>query len=116
MEIDLHAAVKWADRHGLRWAFTLSNAGANYFEDRASLAHLGEIDWDAVQSNRWSGNGVSPSIKEGKQAEFLMEQSVPWELVSRIGVSSRPAYERASDTLQAVGDRPPVEIKPDWYY
>src|SRR5690625_4449684 len=68
---------------------TLSNAGAYYFEDRADLAQLDAINWDAVQTNRWAGNGISRSVKEGKQAEFLIERSFPWELVTRIGVRSQ---------------------------
>ena len=32
----------------MSWAFTLSNAGAYYFKDRADLNQLDEIKWDAV--------------------------------------------------------------------
>ncbi len=40
LEADLQDAVHWADSNKRRWAFTLSNAGAYYFEDRADLAQL----------------------------------------------------------------------------
>ena len=116
LEADLRDSVAWAERNDLRWAFTLSNAGAYYFEDRCDLAQLGEIDWDAVQANQWSGNGISRSVKEGKQAEFLIERSFAWELVSRIGVHSQQIYGRVPALLQASAYRPHVEIKPDWYY
>ncbi len=116
LEVDLHAAVAWADSAGQRWAFTLSNAGAIYFEDRADLAHLTEVNWPAVAANRWSGTGVSSSIKEGKQAEFLLEQRLPWHLVERIGVQSRATYLQAANSAPAVGHRPRVEIRRDWYY
>ncbi len=53
LEADLHETVAWADRNGSRWAFTLSNAGANYFEDHCALAQLDKIDWDAVQAKDW---------------------------------------------------------------
>ena len=79
----MRATVAWAEEQDLRWAFTLSNAGARYFEDRSDLGHLDEIDWDAVEATDWR------RCKEGKQAEFLIEQRFPWELVSRIGVRSR---------------------------
>lgn len=110
LEADLADTVAWADGNALRWAFTLSNAGAFYFEDRAELAQLGEIDWDAVQARDWRGK------KEGKQAEFLVEQSFPWGLVSRIGVGSQQVYGQVRAALQAAGHKPHVEIKPDWYY
>lgn len=116
LEANLNDAVAWADRNQRRWAFTLSNAGSTYFEDRCDLAKLDEIDWSAVQTNRWSGNGVSRSVKEGKQAEFLMEQSFPWELVTRIGVRSQQVYGQVAAALQAAAYKPPVQIEPDWYY
>ena len=110
LEADLAGTVAWANGNGRRWAFTLSNAGAIYFEDRADLAQLGEIDWDAVQARDWRGK------KEGKQAEFLVEQSFPWDLVSRVGVRSQQVYGQVRAALQAAAHRPRVEIKPDWYY
>ncbi len=116
LEADLNHAVAWADRNQRRWAFTLSNAGSSYFEDRGDLAQLDEIDWSAVQTNRWAGNGVSRSVKEGKQAEFLVEQSFPWELVTRIGVRSQQVYGQVRAALQGAAHRPHVQIAPDWYY
>ncbi|EGU38810.1 hypothetical protein VII00023_15051, partial [Vibrio ichthyoenteri ATCC 700023] len=35
LQADLNATVQWAQRQGHRWAFTLSNAGSYYFEDRS---------------------------------------------------------------------------------
>lgn len=116
LEADLTHSTAWAEQNQRRWAFTLSNAGSGYFEDRCDLAQLGEIDWAAVQTNRWAGNNVSRSVKEGKQAEFLVEQSFPWELVTRIGVRSQQYHGQVSTALQAAAHKPHVEIKPDWYY
>jgi hypothetical protein len=116
LESDLHQAVSWAEQNKRRWAFTLSNAGTYYFEDRADLTQLGEIDWSAVQAQRWSGRGISPSVKEGKQAEFLVENAFPWELVSRIGVRSLQVHQKVCAIIQAAAYQPQVEIKPDWYY
>ena len=116
LEADLYESVAWAEQNDLRWAFTLSNAGAYYFEDRCDLAQLSEINWDAVQANRWSGNGISLLVKEGKQAEFLMENSFPWQIVSRIGVHSRQVYGRVRTLVNTSDHRPRVEIRPCWYY
>jgi hypothetical protein len=70
LESNLYEAVEAAERERRRWAFTLSNAGAYYFEDRCDLNKLSEINWDAVAANQWAGAGISRQIKEGKQAEF----------------------------------------------
>jgi ssDNA thymidine ADP-ribosyltransferase, DarT len=116
LEADLQDSVQWADGVGHRWAFTLSNAGARYFEDRSSLDVLHEINWDAVAANNWSGRGVQSSVKDGKQAEFLVEGQFPWELVERIGVRSLDIAQQVSAVLTARAHRPPVEIRKDWYY
>jgi hypothetical protein len=110
LEADLLNAVTWADQHNYRWAFTLSNAGSNYFEDRNDLAQLHEIDWAAVQATNWQGQ------KEGKQAEFLVENSFPWHLVERIGVKSTVIYDQVINALPRGGHHPQVEVRPDWYY
>ncbi|AWG33155.1 type II toxin-antitoxin system toxin DNA ADP-ribosyl transferase DarT [Burkholderia cenocepacia] len=110
LEADLRQSVAWANANRHRWAFTLSNAGSYYFEDRCDLRHLGDINWDAVQTRQWQ------SDREGKQAEFLMEDSFPWGLIERIGVSSAQAYQQVVNALPAGGHRPTVEVKHDWYY
>ena len=109
-EADLHSVVAWANQQGCRWAFTLSNAGSYFFEDRCDLAHLDEVDWNAVQATDWR------QCKEGKQAEFLLERGFPWRLVERIGVHSRTIYQAVANTLPTKGHRPVVEIRPEWYY
>ncbi len=116
MEANLNSTVAWAEQLGYRWAFTLSNAGARYFEDRADLAQLDEINWGAVQNNGWGYSGVPQSVKEGKQAEFLVENSFPWSLISRIGVHSRLIYNQVREALHDVAHQPEVEIKNEWYY
>lgn len=110
LEFDLHAAVDWAEANNRRWAFTLSNAGSYFFEDRSDLSRLHEIDWDAVQARSWV------SCKDGKQAEFLVETSFPWELVERVGVRTNATYHQAAHALNAHTYKPILEIKPDWYY
>ncbi len=110
LESDLHATVAFDNEKARRWAFSLSNAGSYYFEDRADLARLGEISWDAVQANNWQ------QCKEAKQAEFLLENSFPWHLVERIGVSSRVEHGNVVNAFPANGHRPAVDIRPDWYY
>jgi ssDNA thymidine ADP-ribosyltransferase DarT-like protein len=116
LEADLRSVVDWAHANHHRWAFTLSNAGSYYFEDRSNLDQLGEIDWAAVHNNGWGYQGVSQSVREGKQAEFLIERQFPWELVSRIGVISREISDRVNTALQAAAHKPRIEITPDWYY
>ena len=116
LQANMRAVVEWAEANGRRWAFTLTNAGAVYFEDRCNLEQLGEINWSAVHATTWSGPGVDPFVKDGKQAEFLVEQSLPWKLVSRIGVRSPAVRLQVEQLLRDAAHRPPVEVVPAWYY
>ena len=110
LEADLLDSVAWANDNRRRWAFTLSNAGSFYFDDYSDLAQFHKIDWAAVQARGWT------SCKDRKQAEFLVEHSFPWKLVSRIGVCSRRTYSKVQHALRASRHRPAVAVKRGWYY
>ncbi|MFJ3348226.1 DUF4433 domain-containing protein [Enterobacter bugandensis] len=112
LEADLFTVMDWAERNQQRWAFTLSNAGALYVESRCQRDQLSELNWQAINASQWSGNG----LKESKQAEFLVEQHFPWQLIERIGVHSRSIHQQVADILPADGHRPPIEIQEAWYY
>ena len=116
LEADLRQTVDWAKKNNRRWAFTSCNARASYGENWSDLRRLDKLDWDAIQSHTWSGPGVDGAVKEGKQAEFLLEHSFPWELVTGIGVHSTGIRRKVLGELQVARHQPPVEIKPDWYY
>ncbi|NSZ06216.1 DUF4433 domain-containing protein [Agrobacterium tumefaciens] len=112
LEADLQQVVQWAEANGQRWAFSLSNAGAVYTQFRTGLDRLVDIDWNAVAATDFR----PADVKEGKQAEFLMEQAFPWHLVERIGVHSQAIVARVSEAMQGAAHRPTIEIKRSWYY
>jgi hypothetical protein len=113
---DLRVAVAWAENQKRRWAFTLSNAGARDFEDRCDLGQLEEINWEAVTATRWSSGTVDPSVKRGKQAEFLLEHSFPWHLIRGIGTKSDRVARMAAQALGNRGQQMAIRPMPDWYY
>jgi hypothetical protein len=111
LELDLRKVVQWADEQRLRWAFTLSNAGSSYFEERANLDQLDEINWEAVAARQWAG-----ALMDGKQGEFLVEREVDWDLVDRVGVYSQAIGQQALAAIGNAPHQPPVEVLRDWYY
>lgn len=110
LEADLYRVVEWARNQQCRWAFTLSNAGSRFFEDRADLAQLDEVNWHAVATNDWQ------ECKDGKQAEFLIERRFPWQLVERIGVYNERIKHNVTRSLNGARYKPVVEIRREWYY
>lgn len=112
IEADLQRVVAWAEANGRRWAFSLSNAGAYYTQFRTGLDRLDEISWDAVAATDFR----PADVKEGKQAEFLVEESFPWSLVERVGIHSQGIAPRVAAAMQGAAHRPRVEIRREWYY
>ena len=112
LEADLHECAAWSDSNGKRWAFSLSNAGAYYTEFRNRLSQLDELDWTAVASTDFRNS----QMKEGKQAEFLVQDFFPWQLVRRIGVIDATVYGQVLRALSGAAHRPPVEVLRGWYF
>ncbi len=110
LEADLYATIAWANAQQKRWAFTSSNAGAYYFEDYCAADDLEAINWEAVNARDWR------ACKEGKQAEFLLEQHFPWKLVERIGVQSEAVQQQVIMALRQNSHHPLVAVLPAWYY
>ena len=111
LEADLRETVAWADSNERRWAITSSNAASSYFDDFSDFADLDKLDWDAIDAREWSGDRKDP-----KQAEFLVEYSFPWTMISRIGVQSPRVANRVLEALRVSEYLPDVQITPEWYY
>lgn len=112
LEADLHAVVDWANAHGRPWAFSLTNAGASYAEFCCHVNELDQLDWVAIAARDFR----NPDVKEAKQAEFLLHEHFPFDLIERIGVQSASVQERAAVGISEASHRPPIEIRSDWYF
>jgi hypothetical protein len=112
LEADLHRVVAWAEQAGRPWAFSLANAGAVYTEFRNRVSDLDQLDWVAIAAADFR----PPEVKEAKQAEFLVYESFPWTLVERIGVQSRLVQVQVEAAFATAYHRPPVELRPAWYF
>lgn len=112
LEADFHSTITWANEHRKRWVFTNANAATSYSEDYCNLNQLGEINWQAVRASIWNKDG----LREGKQAEFLIEECLPWHLVERIGVCSSQIHGHVRRVIHQQGQQIPVQIMPKWYY
>lgn len=110
LESDLNTVIDWAEENDKRWVITTSNAGSNYFEDYCTIDGLEHIDWMAVNTRNWQ------SCQESKQAEFLLEDIFPWNLVNRIGVFSPTVKSQVESALLQSNHTPMVSIKRNWYY
>lgn len=114
---DLQNVLNWAQDNHLRTCYTTSNAGSSYFDDYSNFSEIQNlIDWNAVNSTRWSGEGIDKNVKENKQAEFLIENKIPVSLIEFIGVYNLQNYNNVNTILSKHGVSYKVEQKRDWYY
>ena len=102
--------IEWASQNKRRWAFTDSNAGSRYFNDYCELSYINSLNWDAIKTNSWS------NCIEAKQAEFLVENSLPWNLVKGIGVYSLEYYHKVCEATAYAIHKPTIKVKCEWYY
>jgi len=114
LQSDLHAVVDWADSRQWRWAFSDRNAGSRVVAFYNELGKLNCINWAAIDSDKWKES----TIKVGKQAEFLVQQSMPWDLVREVVVRTNAIEQRVRHELSRYPQlhRPPVFVQPGWYY
>jgi hypothetical protein len=112
LQADLFDTIAWAQANSVRWAFSTVNAGARYAEFFCDMADLNQINWDAVAQDDFR----SPETKEGKQAEFLIFESFPWNLVEKIGVMDAEIASKASMAICEALHHPIVNVERTWYF
>lgn len=103
---------------GLDFVFTDRHAATGYAAFYTDPADLREIDWDLMPARRWNNIPEYPDRKERKQAEFLVHEFVPWDLVEVLAVMTLQMKQRVEALLarQPSSSRRPVLVKRGWYY
>ena len=99
---------------GLRWVFTEGHADMEFTDFFDDLKDLNKIDWNLMTARYWYDTDDDPDRKRRRQAEFLVHEFFPWELVSYIGVYDLSAAELVGKELR--GHIPRVGTEPGWYY
>jgi len=80
------------------------------------LNDLGKIDWELMEAIYWYDSVDDPDRSRRRQAEFLVHDFFPWELVIGIAVKNEGVRSRVNELLSGWGKQPEVVIKRGWYY
>lgn len=99
-----------------RWCFTDGHAVMTFSEFYNQIADLSKIDWLVIDNWSWRDTLEDNDRKRRKQAEFLVEDFVSWDLFDKIGVISNGIKKRVENILQTQSYQPDVSIEPSWYY
>jgi ssDNA thymidine ADP-ribosyltransferase, DarT len=99
----------FSDGHGLATPLT------EWFDD---LAHLDRVDWSMVYQRYWTDNVNDMDRQRRKQAEFLIHDVCPWQLIDRLVVIDEGMKNQVDAVLAQfpATEQKPVEVKRDWYY
>lgn len=116
--LHLVAQVEDVVQMGLPFVFSDGHAEMAISTIYNDLTHLDEIDWDLMESIWWNDTQEYPDRKRRRQAEFLVRQFFPWQLITKIGVR----LVRIQTEVQAIIEQrsqvhyPIVEQELGWYY
>jgi hypothetical protein len=103
---------------GVPFVFTDRHAVKRLTRQFEDLSNLSEIDWPLMRETYWRDTDQDGDRKRRRQAEFLVRNFCPWQLINGIGVyDEKRAHAVRRALLEARASRcPDVKIEPDWYY
>jgi hypothetical protein len=79
------------------------------------IIHVDRLSSVIADGHLWCDE-VMVGRQDAEQAEFLVEKSVPWELIARIGVRTPAIRLQVEQALRDAAYRPIVEVLPGWCY
>jgi len=107
------------NENGLAYAYTDGHAVMAYsefFDDIEFLNRYPIIDWKLMKSNSWFNTEDDPNRKCRRQAEFLVHQLFPWDLVTEIGVINSKIQAQVNNLLLKSVHKSKVSVRSSWYY
>lgn len=102
--------------YGLGFVFSNGHGIAAFTDWYGNLDDLKEVDWQTVYKRYWSDTAEDPDRQRRKQAEFLIYQYCPWDVIDVIGVVSDSIKQQVENILDEYGVEIEVSRKPEWYY
>jgi len=101
---------------GLDYCFTDGHAVEAFSAFFNDLKNLSEIDWNVINSWSWGNRDEDNDRKRRKQAEFLVYNFFPWDMVDTIGVIDASMQAQVQTIISSLPKKPIVTIHKDWYY
>ena len=112
--IYLCSSTEAVDAAKLRWVFTEGHADMGYTDFFDDFKDLTRVDWSLMKEKYWRDTDEDPDRSRRRQAEFLVHNFFPWNLVSNVAVYDGSVATTVSGIL--TGQSPTVAIQQGWYY
>lgn len=98
----------FTDGHPVTTGFT------RYSSDLTELPDF--LDWEVLQSRMWGRTDADPDRPRRRQAEFLIQGEVPWDVVRGIAVRTQAMRDKVAQIIQNHSHQPKILVLPEWYY
>lgn len=112
LEFDLQNVVNWAKQNNRNWAFSDRNASDHLASFYKNLQNLDKINWNAVSSTDFTGS----ENMVGKQAEFLIQDYMPFALIEKIGVINSDMHQQVLQIINGSTITPQIAVERNWYF
>jgi hypothetical protein len=110
------SVARIANKNNLSWCFTDGHGVDQLTEYYNDTNELCNIDWDLIADWDWRDTLKDIDRVRRKQAEFLIHQSFPIELIEKIGVYSTEQKLSVESILTQYSCKIPVVVEKKWYY
>lgn len=99
------------------WVFSDGNCGSmltRYYDDLDRLDDA--VDWPLQEAKWWNSTAEDPNRATRRAAEFLVHQTMPWELVRGLVVRTDATRSLVQSILDESGAEKRIVVRPHWYY
>ncbi len=100
---------------GCGFAFTDGHAIVAVTQFFEELHRLDQVDWKIMKARYWRDTDEDMDRKRRRQAEFLVYDFFPWELVEEV-VVMRASQIAAVQSGITSGWMPAIKAQPSWYF
>jgi len=100
----------------LEFVFTDGHPIIFYSKFYKKLDDMKCLDWEIMKERYWRNTDDDGDRKRRRQAEFLIYQTVPIDLIERIVVMNQGIARLINALLVKYQEKIPVEVRRDWYY
>jgi hypothetical protein len=114
--LHLFSTVEKVVERDLPFTFTDGHAEMATSKFYEEVADLDKIDWEIMRAQVWRDTEDDGDRKRRRQAEFLVYNHFPIDLINGIGVISESIKNRVEQILNQANIQTKVVVKPHWYY
>ena len=101
------------EQANLGFVFTDGHAIMRYVLQYNCLADLPKVPWSVIQAKYWNN---FPDGRCRRQAEFLVKDRFPLELVREIGVMDETMRQRVEAVVAPTRFKPLIRARREWYF